>query len=127
MSATRSPKVKVPKFLLIVAAIALFLIALPVLITYPGFKRDMHAAHERLSKDSRILRTGKYTIEYSVTKLLKERSVLTLTTPVKIIIIKYQYIAICIATNALSSVRKNLLKFRTNLCTLAATELKFHQ
>ncbi len=51
---------------LTIAATLVLLIVLSVLISYPGFKRDMQTAHDRVSGDSKILRTDKYTIEYSV-------------------------------------------------------------
>lgn len=57
---------KIKKPLSIVVVVIICLIALPVAITYPGFKRDMRAAHDQLSKDSKILRTDQYTIEYTV-------------------------------------------------------------
>lgn len=49
----------------IVFVILVLLILLAVLVSYPGFKRDLQAAHERLSRDSKVLRTDKYTIEYN--------------------------------------------------------------
>ena len=57
---------KATKSLTIVVAILILMIVLPVLVSYSGFKRDMQAAHDRVSGDSKILRTDKYTIEYSV-------------------------------------------------------------
>lgn len=52
--------------LVIVVAILVIGIVSLVLRSYPGFNSDMRAAHERLSRDSKILRTNKYTIEYTV-------------------------------------------------------------
>ena len=57
---------KATKSLTIVIAILILVIVLPVLVSYSGFKRDIQAAHDRVSGDSKILRTDKYTIEYSV-------------------------------------------------------------
>lgn len=57
---------KVTKSLPIVVAILVGLILLAVLVSYSGFKRDMQAAHERLLRDSEVLRTDKYTIEYAL-------------------------------------------------------------
>lgn len=57
---------KTTKSLTIVVAILILVIVLPVLVSYSGFKRDMQATHDRVSGDSKILRTDKYTIEYSV-------------------------------------------------------------
>ena len=57
---------KATKFLIIVVAILILVIVLPVLVSYPSFKRDMQVAHDRISSDSKILRTDDFTIEYSV-------------------------------------------------------------
>lgn len=57
---------KVKKSLSIVFAILVLLILLTVLVSYFGFKRDMQGAQDRLLKDSKILHTDKYTIEYAV-------------------------------------------------------------
>jgi pimeloyl-ACP methyl ester carboxylesterase len=57
---------KATKSLTIVVAFLILVIVLPVLVSYSWFKRDMQAAHDRVSGDSKILRTDKYTIEYSV-------------------------------------------------------------
>lgn len=57
---------KATKSLTIVVAILILVIVLPVLVSYSGFKRDMQAAHDRVSGDTKILRTDQYTIEYTV-------------------------------------------------------------
>ena len=57
---------KVAKYSTIVVAALVLGAALSILATYPEFKRAMRAANDRITAHSKILRTDKYAIEYSV-------------------------------------------------------------
>jgi pimeloyl-ACP methyl ester carboxylesterase len=60
------PVGKAMKSAIVVVAVLSLVIACLLLVSYPEFKRDMEAANERIAGDSSVLRTDKYTIEYSV-------------------------------------------------------------